>query len=468
MAVATCCHSRGVFRDFLLWACPRESLYGFLNLKTRSHHQEVIPLCAGGALRLCSMSETEEAIKRVSVAADHYALLGVPRNADEVTIRRAYRKLAVLLHPDKNDAPAAEECFKKVAQSMEVLSDAEKRQVYDVKLRHAQLGATLGAAGMRTYQHPMWMQPGMQQWMGRPMPQQWPQAPPPAPTRPPAPTVHTITCNMCRAPLKVNLMSYGEVSVGCPRCKNIMRAVLRPPPGYAAAATASAAAAAAAAAAASHAAATSSSARAAAAPRAAPTSRGPAPSGMGAASPRCDRQGKRKATEPAAKKVPEKKKSKKRKPWESESEDEDDDNDDEEWSEYSDDHDDGEEEEEEANAGEEGGGASNSESDDGNDSVCHFCRLEGELLCCDGCPRTFHFLCLVPPMRKADMPEGEWFCQFCTSTATDAPAEPGPSSGSGGCQGTASQAAVPSQGTTAPPPPAARVTRPEIPIEQLD
>jgi curved DNA-binding protein len=62
---------------------------------------------------------------------DYYEVLGVPRDADQDTIRRAYRKLARKYHPDLNSDGDAEESFKALGEAYEVLSDAEKRERYD-------------------------------------------------------------------------------------------------------------------------------------------------------------------------------------------------------------------------------------------------------------------------------------------------------------------------------------------------
>jgi molecular chaperone DnaJ len=64
--------------------------------------------------------------------ADYYQLLGVPRSADTEEIKKAYRKLALQYHPDRNQgSKEAEERFKEVTQAYEVLRDSEKRAVYD-------------------------------------------------------------------------------------------------------------------------------------------------------------------------------------------------------------------------------------------------------------------------------------------------------------------------------------------------
>jgi molecular chaperone DnaJ len=63
---------------------------------------------------------------------DAYEVLGVTRDADEAQVKKAFRKLARELHPDVNaHDPEAEEKFKEAAEAYEILSDAERRQVYD-------------------------------------------------------------------------------------------------------------------------------------------------------------------------------------------------------------------------------------------------------------------------------------------------------------------------------------------------
>src|SRR5947209_20364853 len=63
---------------------------------------------------------------------DYYEVLGVARGTSEEEVKRAYRKLAVKFHPDKNpDDPKAEEKFKELGEAYDVLMDADKRAAYD-------------------------------------------------------------------------------------------------------------------------------------------------------------------------------------------------------------------------------------------------------------------------------------------------------------------------------------------------
>jgi len=76
---------------------------------------------------------------------DYYEMLEVTRDADGETIKRAFRRKARLVHPDVNDAPDAEDQFKKLNEAYDVLSDSSKRQHYD------RFGAVPGAASGSAY-----------------------------------------------------------------------------------------------------------------------------------------------------------------------------------------------------------------------------------------------------------------------------------------------------------------------------
>jgi hypothetical protein len=67
---------------------------------------------------------------------DYYQILGVSNKAGSLEIKRAYRKLAVLYHPDKNPDPAAEVFFKEVNEAYDILSDDSKRRDYDFQIQN--------------------------------------------------------------------------------------------------------------------------------------------------------------------------------------------------------------------------------------------------------------------------------------------------------------------------------------------
>ena len=78
---------------------------------------------------------------------DYYQVLGVDRNADDAALKKAYRKLAKKYHPDSNkDNPNAEEKFKEASEAYAVLSDKEKRKMYD-QFGHAAFDGSMGSGG---------------------------------------------------------------------------------------------------------------------------------------------------------------------------------------------------------------------------------------------------------------------------------------------------------------------------------
>ena len=85
------------------------------------------------------MAATDE-FRREWFEKDYYAILGVPKNADQAEIKKAYRKLAQQHHPDANAGNAqAEERFKEISGAYDVLGDEEKRAAYD---RAREMGAS--------------------------------------------------------------------------------------------------------------------------------------------------------------------------------------------------------------------------------------------------------------------------------------------------------------------------------------
>ena len=77
---------------------------------------------------------------------DYYKVLGVSKSATDEQIKKAFKKLAIKFHPDKNknDPEGAKAKFQKIANAYEVLSDEDKRRVYD---QHGEEGVKRQSAG---------------------------------------------------------------------------------------------------------------------------------------------------------------------------------------------------------------------------------------------------------------------------------------------------------------------------------
>lgn len=87
----------------------------------------------------------------MAVSNDYYDILGVTKSASVEEIKRAYRKLALQYHPDRNKTKEAEEKFKEINKSYEVLGDPQKRQTYDQFGSAAFEGQAAGAGGQRPF-----------------------------------------------------------------------------------------------------------------------------------------------------------------------------------------------------------------------------------------------------------------------------------------------------------------------------
>jgi curved DNA-binding protein CbpA len=85
-----------------------------------------------------------DAVIRVLKSKSLYERLGVSNSSSTSEIRKSYRKLALQLHPDKNNHPKADEAFKSIAEAFEILSDPDKKKKYDL------YGKTKTNQGIRT------------------------------------------------------------------------------------------------------------------------------------------------------------------------------------------------------------------------------------------------------------------------------------------------------------------------------
>jgi len=98
--------------------------------------------------------EDKALVDRVLREKDFYNILGVTKETNEDTLKKAYRKLSLKVHPDKNKAPKAEECFKKVSAAYDILSNKEKRERYDLgggdDLFATEQSARQGGGGFQT------------------------------------------------------------------------------------------------------------------------------------------------------------------------------------------------------------------------------------------------------------------------------------------------------------------------------
>lgn len=88
---------------------------------------------------------------------DYYEVLGVTKESTDSEIKKAYKKLALQMHPDKNKAPGSVEAFKAIGNAVAVLTDPEKRKSYDLygkdEQQHVRRGNNFHQSGFRTHEY---------------------------------------------------------------------------------------------------------------------------------------------------------------------------------------------------------------------------------------------------------------------------------------------------------------------------
>jgi len=83
----------------------------------------------------------------MTMGKDYYAILGVSKGASEDELKKAYRKMALKFHPDKNKSSGAEDKFKEIGEAYDVLSDPKKKQIYDQLGEEGLKGSSGGSSG---------------------------------------------------------------------------------------------------------------------------------------------------------------------------------------------------------------------------------------------------------------------------------------------------------------------------------
>ncbi|CAL8326420.1 unnamed protein product [Boreogadus saida] len=103
-----------------------------VNCKVRVMHRDDSSSSNSSSSGESSRSDQEVPCLSIKpVGKDFYKLLGVPADASEDDIKKAYRRMALKFHPDKNSDPDAEDKFKEIAEAYEILTDPKKRAIYD-------------------------------------------------------------------------------------------------------------------------------------------------------------------------------------------------------------------------------------------------------------------------------------------------------------------------------------------------
>ncbi|KAJ1431180.1 DnaJ domain containing protein [Sesbania bispinosa] len=113
--------------------------------------QNLFPALEGIPQMISTLDVYISAENKINGEADWYGILGVDPLADDDTVRKQYRKLALMLHPDKNKSIGADGAFKLISEAWSLLSDKAKREAYDEKRNgKARKGSTLFGGSTKT------------------------------------------------------------------------------------------------------------------------------------------------------------------------------------------------------------------------------------------------------------------------------------------------------------------------------
>uniref|UniRef100_A0A2P2KPD8 J domain-containing protein n=1 Tax=Rhizophora mucronata TaxID=61149 RepID=A0A2P2KPD8_RHIMU len=193
--------------------------------------QNLYPGLEGISQMIATLDVYVSAENRINGEADWYGILGVNPQADEETVRKQYRKLALILHPDKNKSLGADGAFKLISEAWSLLSDKTKRSAYDQK-RNAKVfqkvptpsGASStkpGSNGFRNY-----TKSGAKKHKNT---SRTSHSSTPAPSQKPTPNTFWTTCHRCKMQYEY-LRVYLNHNLLCPSCHEPFLAVETAPP----------------------------------------------------------------------------------------------------------------------------------------------------------------------------------------------------------------------------------------------
>ncbi|RZC60609.1 hypothetical protein C5167_022365 [Papaver somniferum] len=196
--------------------------------------QNLYPGLEGISHMLSTFDVYLSAENKVYGEADWYGILGVSPYSDEETVKKQYRKLALLLHPDKNKSVGADGAFKLISEAWSLLSDKTKRAAYDQKrfpprTSHHKVptttrGSSFTAANGFTDNKSSEVRSHKSTTHAGPT-----TVPAPAPLRPSKPNTFWTSCNRCKMQYEY-LRVYLNHNLLCPNCHEPFLAIEAPNP----------------------------------------------------------------------------------------------------------------------------------------------------------------------------------------------------------------------------------------------